>query len=78
VLKLTGQSSSLAEKVAAMVLVKDRKHRGAAEIAVRHARDEAAVRSGRRSAKSLFVFPKTFIKKAKISQVTPAPRGTGW
>jgi hypothetical protein len=32
----------------------------------------------RKSAKSLFVFPKALIKKAKVSRVTPAPRGTGW
>ena len=78
VLKLTGQSTSLAEKVLAMLLIKDHKHRGAAEIAIRHALDEAAVRAGRKSAKSLFVFPKALIKKAKVSRVTPAPRGTGW
>lgn len=78
VLKLTGQSTSLAEQVLAMLLVKDHKHRGATEIVARHAKDEAAVRAGRKSAKSLHAFPESLVKKAKTSRVTPAPTGTGW
>ncbi len=39
----------------------------AASLQYRHARDEAAVRSGRRSAASLHAIPVSLIKKSKIT-----------
>lgn len=78
VLKLAGKSDSLAEQVLAMLLVKDHKHRGKAEIVARHARVEAAVRAGRKSAKSLHAFSESLVKKAKTTRVTPPPDGKGW
>jgi hypothetical protein len=78
VLQLMGRSNPLTEQVLAMLLIKEHKHRGAAEIVARHAKDEAAVRTGRKSAKSLFVFPESMVKEAKLSRVTPKKKGTGW
>jgi len=78
VLKLLGRSNPLAEQVLAMMLVKSHKHRGAADIAKRHAADEAAVRVGRKQAAELQIFPAGFLRKARTTRVTEAAEGVGW
>lgn len=78
VLEIMGKAHPLTEKLLSLALIKEHKHRGAAAVVAHHARNEAAVRLGKKSAKSLHVVPTSRIKGAKLTRVSPPPDGQGW
>lgn len=78
VMELMGKSNSLAEQVLALMLVKDHQHRGAPEVVKAHAKNEAAVAVGKKSARRLLVIPRRLVVGAKMTHRSPEPKGQGW